>query len=97
MDKAKPHDNQHIITIVVVTLAINATVGVATLSACLFYNKEVNVALLTAFIGLVNFALGAIAGVLAKTYATTSTDPKPEVQSVVVTNKPSDPVPTDPV
>lgn len=70
MNERKPQDNSHIITIVVVTLAVVAVSGVETLAACLFFNKEVNVALLTAFVGVVNLALGAIAGVLAKTYAT---------------------------
>ena len=66
----KPQSNQNIIIIVVVTLAVCAIEGVSILGFCLLWNKEVNVALLTAFVGLVNFSLGAVAGVLAKTYAT---------------------------
>ena len=91
-DDTKPQSNSHIITIVVVSLAISAIAGVFTLAACLFYNREVNVALLTAFVGIVNFALGAIAGVLAKTYAT----PSNETQKAEITNTAANPVPTEP-
>lgn len=91
-DETKVQSNAHIITIVVVSLAVNATIGVATLSLCLFMNKEVNVALLTAFVGIVNFALGAIAGVLAKTYAS----PSDETQKTEIVNTIDNPVPTEP-
>ena len=89
-DPRAHHSNAHIILIVVAALAANATIGVVTLALCLFFNKEVNVALLTAFVGIVNFALGAIAGVLAKTYAT------PETQKAEIINTSSNPVPTEP-
>ena len=91
-EEPKLPSNSHIITIVVVSLAISAIAGVLTLAACLFFNKEVNVALLTAFVSIVNFALGAIAGVLAKTYAT----PTNETQKAEIINTAANPVPTEP-
>lgn len=87
-DSRSQQSNAHIILIVVAALAANATIGVVTLALCLFFNKEVNVALLTAFVGIVNFALGAIAGVLAKTYATPA---NPEPAKVEMTNTPENP------
>lgn len=62
--------NKDVITVVVIGLVLNLTIGVASLSYCLITNREVNVALLTAFVGIVNFIAGAVAGMLMKTSPT---------------------------
>jgi hypothetical protein len=76
----KPESNKHIILLVALTLCVNATMGVGTLSYCLINNKELNVAVFTAFVGIVNYILGVVSGMLLKTSATATTpsqEPKP--------------------
>jgi hypothetical protein len=71
--------NSGVIKIVVITLAVNGTIGLGTLAYCLVSGREPNSALLTAFVGLVNYILGGISGMLVKTSPTTSipSEPKP--------------------
>lgn len=75
----KPESNQRVILIVVLTLAINGTIGVSTLAYGLVSGRELNAALLTAFVGIINYILGGISGMLIKTSPTSSTpsEPKP--------------------
>jgi uncharacterized membrane protein YfbV (UPF0208 family) len=91
-DDKKPESNQKVIMFVVFCLCFNATVGVGTLSYCLVTGKEVNVALFTAFVAIVNYVLGVISGMLAKTSAT----PTAPAEAKIV-NPPTEPIPTDPV
>jgi len=88
-----PTTNKGIIAIVIITLAINATIGLCILGYCLLFQVKPDQVLLTAFVAMVNYLLGVISGVLSKTSptATTTSDP----QSVQVVNEPGDPVPTE--
>jgi flagellar basal body-associated protein FliL len=72
----KPESNKGVIFVVILTLCVNATIGICTLSFCLITQKELNVAVFTAFVGIVNYILGVVSGCLLKTSATT-TEPKP--------------------
>ena len=97
----KPETNKTVIFLVVLTLAVNATIVVATLAYCLATGRELNAALLTAFVGVGNYVLGAISGMLVKTSPTEATKATP-VQStsdnptpVQVVNTPNSPVPTE--
>ena len=107
MEADKPSTNKGVIFVIVCTLAVNATIGMGTLAYCLIFKVEPNAALLTAFVAIVNFVLGAISGMLVKTSPTEATKATPvaplpppipptdgEPTEVVVTNKPTDPVPT---
>ena len=103
----KPETNKGVILVIVLTLAVNATIGMATLAYCLISQTEPNAALLTAFVAIVNFVLGAISGMLVKTSPTEATkQPLPNPPSpppptndnptpVQVVNQPTDPVPTE--
>ena len=102
----KPETNKGVIFVIVSTLAVNATIGMATLAYCLVSNTEPNAALLTAFVAIVNFVLGAISGMLVKTSPTEATkQPLPNPPSpaptgdnptpVQVVNAPNAPVPTE--
>jgi hypothetical protein len=75
----KPESNKNIILLVALTLCVNATIGIGTLSYCLVMNRELNVAVFTAFVGIVNYILGVVSGMLLKTSPTqaTSADQKP--------------------
>ena len=95
------------IFLIILTLAVNATIGVGTLAYCLISQTEPNAALLTAFVAIVNFVLGAISGMLVKTSPTEATkQPLPNPPSpppptndnptpVQVVNTPVNPVPTE--
>lgn len=73
MTDTQPESNKHIITIVVLTLAINATIGVGTIAYCIVFEKKPDVGLFTAFVAIVNYILGVISGSLIKSSPTTST------------------------
>lgn len=92
MNGDKVESNKGIILWVVITLCANATIGMGTLAYCLLNNKEVNVALFTAFVAIVNYILGVISGMLAKTSAT----PSAPAEAKIV-NAPDKPVPVEPV
>ena len=87
-----PTTNKGIIAIVIITLAINATIGLCILGYCLLFQVKPDQVLLTAFVAMVNYLLGVISGVLSKTSPTATTTTAP--QSVQVVNEPGDPVPT---
>lgn len=99
----EPQTNKNVIFVIVLTLAVNGTMGMGTLAYCLVYKVEPNTALLTAFVAMVNFILGAISGMLVKTSPTETTkQPLPNPPSpngapvpVEVVNEPSDPVPVE--
>ena len=82
-----PQSNSHIILLVAATLALNATIGMCTLAFCLVTQKELNVALFTAFVAIVNYIFGVISGMLLKTSAT----PTNETAKVEMTNTPENP------
>lgn len=65
--------NKGIISIVIVTLSINATIGLCILGYCLLFNFKPDQILLTAFVAMVNYLLGVISGVLSKTSPTEAT------------------------
>jgi hypothetical protein len=69
----KPESNKGVIFVVILTLCVNATIGICTLSFCLITQKELNVAVFTAFVGIVNYILGVVSGCLLKTSATSTT------------------------
>jgi hypothetical protein len=104
-NEEKPESNKWMILLIILTLAVNATIGVGTLAYCLITQTEPNAALLTAFVAIVNFVLGAISGMLVKTSPTETTkQPLPNPPSpipngaptpVEVVNEPTNPVPTE--
>jgi hypothetical protein len=73
MNDQTPTTNKGAIYIVLVTLSLNATIGVVTLAASLYFNRELNQGLMTAFVGIVTGLLGVIGGMLVKTSPTEST------------------------
>jgi len=92
-----PDTNKSIITIIVLGLLINATIGFGSLAYCLVFRIEPNQILLTAFISIETGLLGLVGGMLSKTsptQVTTGQVPVPIPSQVHVTNKPDDPVPT---
>lgn len=96
----KPQTNQSTISIVVVTLSVNATIGLCVLGYCLVYKIEPNQVLLTAFVAVVNYILGVVSGILSKTSPTETTkQPQPHDSNlplpVVVENPKTDPVNTE--
>jgi len=92
VDETPPTTNKGIIFVVIITLAINATIGLCILGYCLLFQVKPDQVLLTAFVAMVNYLLGVISGVLSKTSPTAATTTTP--QSVQVVNEPGDPVPT---
>ncbi len=93
----KQESNKSVITIVVMTLAVNATIGVSSLAFCLISGRDLNTALLTAFVGIVNYVLGAVSGMLVKTAPTNSTSTSGTTDNPTKTeivNKEENPVPT---
>ena len=88
-----PTTNKGIIFVVIITLAINATIGLCILGYCLLFQVKPDQVLLTAFVAMVNYLLGVISGVLSKTSPTATTTSAP--QNVQVVNEPGDPVPTE--
>ncbi len=104
-NQTEPATNANVILIIVLTLGINGTIGMATLAYCMIYKVEPNTTLLTAFVGMVNFILGGLAGMLVKTSPTEATKqplpqpphPPPTTETptpVQVVNQPTNPVPT---
>lgn len=101
----QPQTNMRIIMIVVITLALNATLGISTLAYCLVMKIEPNQVLLTTFLSIVTGLLGLIGGMLTKTSPTEATKvapittaPTPESPTPVqVVNQPTEPVPTEDV
>lgn len=97
--------NRNVIFVIVLTLALNATVGLSTLAYCLVMKIEPNQVLLTAFISIITGLLGIIGGMLTKTSPTETTKSFPEIPTngitlggpatqVEVVNEPDNPVPT---
>lgn len=98
----EPQTNKSIITWVVVTLAVNATIGVCTLGYVLIMLQKPDPVIFTAFVAIVNYILGVLSGMLAKTSPTETTKqplPNPPANGapaeVTVVNPPSDPVQTE--
>lgn len=98
----QPQTNLRIIMIVVITLAVNATVGLSTLAYCLVMKIEPNQVLLTAYLSIVTGLLGLIGGMLSKTSPTETTKvatvvphliPPTDPTPVQVVNEASSPVP----
>jgi len=67
MNDDKPETNKSVILIVISTLALNSTIGVATLAYCLSSGRDLKEGILTAFVGIVTGCLGWIGGTLSKT------------------------------
>ncbi len=91
-----PQTNMRVIMIVVITLALNATVGLFALGYCLVFQVEPNQVLLTAYISIITGVLGIIGGMLTKTSPTEATKvvvPHPVPTQVQVVNEPNAPVP----
>ncbi len=81
-----PQTNMRIIMIVVITLALNATVGLTTLAYCLLNKIEPNQVLLTAYLSIVTGLLGLIGGMLTKTSPTETTKQPPPMLSTSFDN-----------
>jgi len=94
VDETPPTTNKGIIALVIVTLSVNATIGLCILGYCLLFQVKPDQVLLTAFVAMVNYLLGVISGVLSKTSPTATTTSTSAPQSVQVVNEPGDPVPT---
>ena len=73
----QPQTNMRVIMIVVITLALNATVGLSALGYCLVMKVEPNQVLLTAYISIITGVLGIIGGMLTKTSPTETTKSAP--------------------
>lgn len=91
----QPQTNMRVIMIVVITLALNATVGLSTLAYCLVMKIEPNQVLLTAYLSIVTGLLGLIGGMLTKTSPTEVTKQPDSPTPVQVVNQPADPVPVE--
>ena len=65
--------NQLVITIIVIAVAVNATVAVAALAWCLINKINPEAVLLTAFVGLTGTLFGYLGGMLSRTTPTAST------------------------
>ena len=89
--------------IVVITLALNATIGLSTLAYCLVSEIKPEQVLLTAFISIITGVIGWIGGMLVKSSPTSTTmmatvptmPPNGAPTEVKVVNQPKDPVPTE--
>lgn len=104
----QPQTNKSVIFLVVLTLAINATIGLCALEYCLVTKIQPDQVLLTAFISIITGLLGVLGGMLVKTSPTESIKqplPNPPSPSpppissdnplpVKVENQLADPVPT---
>jgi hypothetical protein len=88
-DTAAPN-NQRVIQIVVIALAIDGFIGVCALAWCLIQAIKPDPTLLTAFCSLTTGLTGVLGGMLI------STRPSSSVQEVKVTNEKKEPVPTEP-
>ena len=102
----QPQTNMRVIMIVVITLALNATVGLSALGYCLVMKVEPNQVLLTAYISIITGVLGIIGGMLTKTSPTETTKATPippplppngAPAQVEVVNTPAAPVQTEEV
>lgn len=92
-----PSTSIRIITIVVVGICVNGTIGVVTLSACMVLETKPDPTLVTAYVGLTAALVGALTGLLVNTRTQAGTvEPTPPTPPLPVTveNKPSEPVPT---
>lgn len=74
-DGEKPESNKNIISLVVFTLALNATIGFSTLAYCIVTKTQPDPVLLTGFVAIVNYILGVLSGMLIKSSPTASTPP----------------------
>lgn len=68
----KLESNKHVVLIVALTLCVNGTIGVGTLSYCMVTEKKVDATIFIAFVGIVNYILGVVSGMLLKTSPTQS-------------------------
>ena len=79
-----PSTSKTIITIVIATISINATVGVGALSTCLILGLKPETGLVTAFVALTSGLVGALTGLLANTRTSPGTDADLPKATVVV-------------
>lgn len=97
-----------VIYLVIGVMGVIAFIGVSALCLTMFYKNYADPAVLTAIISITSTALGSLGTMLVNTHSqtpggtttatiTTTTTPKPATDNptpVVVTNEPTDPVPT---
>jgi hypothetical protein len=76
--------NQTVIQIVVIAIAVDATIGVLALGYCMVFGANPDATLLTAFVGLTGTLSGYLGGMLSRTSPTsaTLTEPKPGTVTV---------------
>jgi uncharacterized membrane protein YczE len=85
---AIPSTSIRIITIVIVAIGLDATIGIGTLSACMLLGLKPDPSLVTAYVGITSGLTGALVGMLSNTRSQPGTDddlPK----AVVATDKPT--------
>jgi hypothetical protein len=88
-----PTTNLRIITIVVTAIAIDALLGLATLSYCMIVSLKPDPTLITAYVGLTSGLSGALTGLLVNT----RTQERQELPvKTTIENLPNDPVPVAP-
>lgn len=83
-------NNQNVIAIVVIAIAVNATIAVLALGWCMVTNTKPDSTLLTAYVGLAGTLSGYLGGMLSRTTPSSSVS-NPAVQDVNMINPPSDP------
>jgi hypothetical protein len=72
-----PQTPINVIYMVVFTLGAIALVGTSALAGTMFYKNYADPVVLNSFLGIINFALGAMAGVLSNTRQNPEGNPSP--------------------
>lgn len=92
----QPTTNLRIITIVVLSIATDSLIGIATLAYCMVIQIKPDPTLITAFVGITSGLVGALTGLLVNTRTQTEHGTNNPV-SVQVENKgEKEAIPTDP-
>lgn len=77
----QPATSAHIITIVVISIAALALIGVATLSYLLIAERQPDQVLLTAYVGITTGLVGCLSGLLINTRSSTHAPQQPVVET----------------
>lgn len=88
-----PATNIRIITIVVMAIGIDSTIGLCTLAYCMIAGIRADPTLITAFVGLTSGLSGALTGLLANTRSGSQDGLPGHPIETKITNTESQPVP----
>lgn len=77
----QPATSAHIITIVVISIAALALIGVATLSYLLVAERQPDQVLLTAYVGITTGLVGCLSGLLINTRSSSHPSEQPVVET----------------